>query len=625
MRVRDGVASALGKVGPAAKAIIPALTEILNDENEDKIVQKATRQSLVKIAEKLQDAEDSESIPDLEKALNAFVTRGFKEDAEKLNRSIHALKAIRRAKMWNSMKDWIYQNRWMFGPLIYLLLALSFSFSLVWLHPLWLLKINDALEPYTDFKLPDWLGGIKVPLRYILLVGFFNYHRRVLDAWVTQHIESVREAFQNRPTVRDRSVHVPVPVVFDGKSIADIAVEHLRSTFSSGRGVLLISGEGGAGKTSLACQMAKWAMSKDSTIRLFKDHLMLPVLIEYDLDSEEINRIDVFSEAIRGQLRSQIGGGYPLSKELVYHLLIQRRILVILDGLSELSEATRKVISPANPDFPVNTLIITSRIDEKLDGVPMTTIKPLRIQGNRLSTFIEAYLVQQGKRELFNDSEFFDACRRLSSIVGSREITPLLAKIYADQLILSKEGTTEQELPDNIPDLMLSYLNELNRGASADDPDDRTVHRAAKAITWECLKNTYRPTPARRPNILSALGENDDKPEVILSYLEDRLRLVQTIGSGRDQIKFALDPLAECLAGLYLVDHYNEKAEKWRDFFEHSGKLSGGPGPTKSFLLAVKDCCMAKGNETKLPNFVLGELDRRINLNEGSGHQILAP
>jgi HEAT repeat protein len=154
----------------------------------------------------------------------------------------------------------------------------------------------------------------------------------------------------------------------------------------------------------------------------------------------------------------------PFSEELLERLLRQRRILVIVDHLSEMSEATRKAIRPELPDFCVNALVITSRTEETLGKVTKTTLKPLRIEGNRLSSFMEAYLTQRGKRDRFTDTEFFDACSRLSTMVGTRNITVLLAKLYAEQLIAAKEGTLVgaqgfAPLPDNIPDLMLSYLN----------------------------------------------------------------------------------------------------------------------------------------------------------------------
>ncbi len=50
----------------------------------------------------------------------------------------------------------------------------------------------------------------------------------------------------------------------------------------------MIVGEGGVGKTSLACQIARWGMGLDEDNtrkpKLLASHWMLPVLIEQDLE-----------------------------------------------------------------------------------------------------------------------------------------------------------------------------------------------------------------------------------------------------------------------------------------------------------------------------------------------------
>ncbi|MEH2442001.1 hypothetical protein [Nostoc sp.] len=90
--------------------------------------------------------------------------------------------------------------------------------------------------------------------------------------------------------------------------------------------------------------------------------------------------------------------------------------------------------------------------------------------------------MQRGKRDRFTDQEFFDACNRLSLMVGQNNITVLLAKVYAEQLIASKDVASNiSALPENIPNLMLGYINELNRDVTDDRFDDRTVHQDAKA------------------------------------------------------------------------------------------------------------------------------------------------
>jgi HEAT repeat protein len=73
---------------------------------------------------------------------------------------------------------------------------------------------------------------------------------------------------------------------------------------------------------------------------------------------------------------------------------------------------------------------------------------------------------------LFTDTEFFNACSRLSLMVGQRNITALLAKLYAEQLIAVKvEGMKELplQMPDSIPDLMLSYRKNGFKAPSLQD------------------------------------------------------------------------------------------------------------------------------------------------------------
>src|SRR5262249_37321559 len=149
-----------------------------------------------------------------------------------------------------------------------------------------------------------------------------------------------------------------------------------------------------------------------------------------------------------------IGEPEPIFQELLLQLLSKSRVLVIVDDLSELDETIRESVRAMAADFPGTALIVTSRIDENLGGAAMTTIRPLRLQRDRLAVFMDSYLNQRGKRSLFDDPEYFTACAKLSEIAGDREITPLIAMMYAEQIIAAKEtGATDQnphrELPRN--------------------------------------------------------------------------------------------------------------------------------------------------------------------------------
>jgi hypothetical protein len=341
---------------------------------------------------------------------------------------------------------------------------------------------------------------------------------------------------------------------------------------------------------------------------------MLPVLIEQALEPKDKEHPHPFTDALRGELRALTHEEDPIPEEFLLRLLQRRRVLVIVDHFSEMPDATRQEIRPGQPEFPANALVVTSRSEERLGGVQPTTVKPLRIQGNRLSSFLEAYLTRRGKREYFDDAEFFEACRRLSLMVGTRDITVLLAKLYAEQMIAVKEGSIDGNLPETIPDLMLSYVNEVNRGVEGHKQDDRMVHRVAKAIAWQCLKRTYHPTSAPHQAVLDALAGEQDA-EAMLTYLENRLRLIETRGAGRNQIRFILDPLAEYLAALHVLDQYRDNEDAWRQFFTLTDAMPGAPAAIKEFLLAVHDCCLAKASNAEVPNFLSDELANRVGVN----------
>lgn len=615
--VRRFAADALGRIAVDSKEAHQALLAGLDDKAD--YVRRAAATALSTRAESLQDLKATEWIDELNRVRERLVSDSdpqVQKHSETVRRAIDYLSLIQKDSLKEQVLQMIRAHKYVAltiaGYAFLLLLWLGF----LWRRPIWLLRINVAVKPYTDFKLPDWLGGMKVPLSYVVLVGFFHYRLRVLDAWVDNHMNSVREKFSNLETVRNREVHLAVPVMLDRAASSSFSVEQLRHTFAERRAYLLVWGEGGSGKSSLACQIAKWCMSSDNAQRPCK-HSMLPVLIEQELDFEVASNKQHFTEAIRGQLQALIGEAEPVSEELLDRLLRHRRILVILDHFSEMSETTRKKIRPAAAEFPVNALIVTSRIDEPFDGVPKTTVKTLRIQGNRLSSFMDDYLKARGKRELFEDVGYFEGCRRLSMMVGDRDITVLLAKLYAEQMIATKEETLVGDLPENIPDLMLSYLNELNREARERDPDDRTIHRVAKAIAWECLKVTYRPSAAKLDDVLAAVS-GEVESEALLSYLEERLKLIQPVQPRQDRIRFALDPLAEYLAALHLVETYEGNEELWRDFLSRATAIPGSPEGTKEFLLAVRDCCLARSGEVGVPDFVPEELGKLAGLDLGA-------
>jgi HEAT repeat protein len=483
----------------------------------------------------------------------------------------------------------------------YLLLALI-CLALFWIWPLAIWYANERLGADRKVKL-KWLGDLEVSAANLLIFGLIRYHRRVLDAWISSQMVTARIQLHQKRIVREHAIHISVPIQLDGATYGDLTPEHLRSVFAHKSARLLVLGEGGAGKTSIACQVADWALADDPKLRPAA-WPMLPVIIEQDLNLESAKARTSLIEVIRGQLKELLELGEAPPEDLVVRLLVRQRALVIVDGLSELNDDTRNSIRPISPQFPANALILTSRLEEPLDGISKSILRPLRIKGERLSSFMEAYLLRRGERELFDDAEFFESCRKLSVLVAGRDATVLLARLFADQTIACKKnGST---LPETIPDLMLQYVNEINRNQRG--MSDSAVQTAAKRVAWASLSETFRPQPARVEDVMAALGY--DKYEAQIDYLEHKLKIVEVMGAKRRLLRLTIEPIAEYLAALHLIDEIRDDETAWNDFLGRADCAPGAPEAIKGFLFAVRDCCLA--SDWEIPSFVISEIERRV-------------
>jgi hypothetical protein len=383
-------------------------------------------------------------------------------------------------------------------------------------------------------------------------------------------------------------------------------------------------GEGGLGKTTLACRFALWALAENPTDRLCPDRQMLPVIIEPAGGFNVQKDVTAFNRLIRGHLENTIGLPDCVPEPLFERLARTRRILVVLDGLSEMDVNSTgpqdECASPVNPDFFVRALVVTSRREEPLSQAAHADLYPLRIDRTHLSQFVTAYLREAGFD--LDDAELFDACRRLARMANSeRGITPLLAKLYAVQIVgaLQDGAKKLEELPKTIPDLMLEYLNHLNRHRTADEPDDPSVHYATKLVAWECMRHSLRPGQAKIADVLARFKEAAPlaaaKPLSLatLSYLEENLRLISIVSPAKTHVQFGLDPLAEYIAAMHLVDIYGASEQGWRGFLATTEKIPGAPNSIGEFLWALRDCFDTKRGEHRVPISVVTQIAELSN------------
>lgn len=352
-------------------------------------------------------------------------------------------------------------------------------------------------------------------------------------------------------------------------------------------------------------------MDKDPTQRPCK-HMMIPVLIENELD---VTAPAPVTKEVAALLPTLIDVREDIPMDLAHELLRHGQILVIADHLSEMSENTRSLIQRGIRD--VGAIIVTSRLHELPVSVAPTEIQPCHLTGSSLTSFMEGYLSSMGRDDLLGGGELHEVCHRVWNLAHPREITVFLARGYIDQMIRveGRNGSLD-DLPNNIPALIFGYVNELNETVPKESmKPSRVVLSAAGAVAWQCLRQSYRPEAARYRDVLRGISEviqiEEEDARQYLEYIETRLCLVEISKPPEDEVRFLLDPLAEYLAGWHLVEAYAGADEKWRQFLEPS-KFSGAWRDVSGFLLAVRDCCKAYGENWDVPTFVISQIEERI-------------
>lgn len=240
--VRRSAADALGAIGEEAKEAIPRLIEALKDPNES--VRRSAADALGKLSTVLAREKATEFSEQLKTAADIMRNSSdpqVQQHADRVQQASDLLKLL----WWEQVKEWVSNH-----PFISLAIAAYPMLLLIWLvilwkHPIWLWQINEKLASSKEFGLPDSWGRIPSPQRYLILVGFFQYNRRVLDAWVAKYIGEARKAFSERNTVDERKVYVPVPILLDDKNITDLIINNLWPIFSREVACLLIWSEAG--------------------------------------------------------------------------------------------------------------------------------------------------------------------------------------------------------------------------------------------------------------------------------------------------------------------------------------------------------------------------------------------
>jgi SPFH domain / Band 7 family len=417
----------------------------------------------------------------------------------------------------------------------------------------------------------EWIATAGIPFSERIaktLAPFLLDTPHTLNAIVLRYRDRARKLFDDAQEVKDRQKWVPAPLLIDDEVLYDYKrpptlpsqrpyiaglmelQTHLglgSKHFAKRRSIVSIEGPGGVGKSALAFQIARWASDSRADYQLARFPI-LPVLLK-SLGSDP-NKLDNVDEAAADSLRF-IMETSKISAPLLEGLLRRKRVLVVVDGVSEMSKQAADL--PIRPDKgAVNTrfLVLTSRLPTNL--LESNVIRPQELTIEVLDRVLDDLIAANVGSRRFNDADRETLRMRIRSLIKDageyekeRQVPMIFIKLMierADQLL--KEGKQLAELPSSLAELVTEYTEQLLRN----EQDLTLAVQQARMAAQVCMGKERSPA-ARSENTYAAKGASK---EILDKFVT--AGLMAKSGDKSDPFyKFALDPIAEQLDATRLV------------------------------------------------------------------------
>jgi HEAT repeat protein/energy-coupling factor transporter ATP-binding protein EcfA2 len=590
---------ALGRLGIAARPAIPALTKML--ENEDPQTRETAGDTLQQIATSLLIAKQIDAIDELRAVADKLDSSGRPKMRDRAIPIKIDIGYLVRERQYADFQEFL-RHRLAF--LVAIIILLSLSWYLVRRFkprvPDWLLNRAEALDRHTQTTTNAGVARqlSRLPAEILLRLA---YRKSVLNTWISKHADAaIRRLSSN-------VVFVPLPVILNDKQVDELSADDLALAFADKTTTILITGESGSGKSTLAREIAKWCLEERPSKRPSRDRL-------FPVTPDTSRPISLRAE--RAEWMQSIAKGLaeivqpPPPPVLIKVLIAKRRLLLIIDNLDEVTPGPLHLT-----DTPGRVLLTFDR-KQRSSITSRWIINTCRIPPNLLERVLRALLMKPAE-SLISPAELSHAKERLSSMFRDGQTPFALAKIYAQELAAWQELGRRGKLPENVPDLVVIYLNQLGRSATG-ALDGRTFQRMLKRIAWKSIRRTFSPAPIAR----SALQTTLNSSVLLRAQQTDYFQHLSKTGVlrrwGSASIVVAPDIFAEYLAGLYILECRNRPA-MW-DALLARLKQPSTATESDGFVNALWDCCRINGPALGVPLEVIESLVETLHLTDS--HEI---
>jgi len=472
----------------------------------------------------------------------------------------------------------------------------------IWILAPWLLvKLYEKLpgqkviDELADLTAKPTMGLSKL-LRLIGSAALIRLgtSRRALDGWVGRAASEVRDRFSRLKVVQERQIALNLPAKLNGSTLEQ-PWSALDALFRKHTTSLLIVGPGGSGKTTLALRIARHCLGEEGAP--LGGHLCLPLLIDRDLEATEAS--DGLLVHMAGALRAM--AGLPrLSIGLGEALLRSGRVMVIADGLSERSQATRHLLDPGRLNFPIMRFIVTSRSAEQ--GNVDSVLETLTIPPDALYSFIASYVDAMSKSDpsiCLSDADILEACAGLIRLLRTTPTTPLFASMWAEEI--GRSGQAAARAIHSVAELIDSYVDRLLSPVAGDNAMRLDGLRLdLVAIADEELRESLTPGWLTRAQVLGVLCERaEENPDERIRVLLES-KLLETDSFKPELMRISMDTIAEHLVAREKMEELAGDIKKWQSFLSDLD----AQGRPAGFRDALRACIDHRAYGRSVPNVI---------------------
>jgi hypothetical protein len=392
---------------------------------------------------------------------------------------------------------------------------------------------------------------------------------RSADAFVKYYLSKSLNLFYDNLETQTRKFWVPAPFRIEDKDIVSFSnneltyvpgLTEIKSMLNPSRIIISIEGPGGVGKSSFAFQIARWGFDSNPVKRIQK-HKIIPLFV---------NKLSQnLDEACKDKLQ-YIMNSTTISNSLYKSLLRNKRVLAVVDGISEINALSQDWIDAEKGAKEIQFVVYTSR--KPLHFPESITIIPLGLKISYLDSLIDGFTNSYVGANKFEDEREVLRTRIkmiLSEINKSdpdRPVPLVILRLMIQQAsdLVDQGKHLSDELPNNLSSLFENYISDLLRNTDSPKEAERDLLKAAvvsmglselfnKKETFKSYQFNFKPQWVSSI-IYDSVIKGDRKTFFINSGI---LIVIESLGD--QQIKFANDPIGEYLCAKYLCIQFRDK------------------------------------------------------------------